>query len=441
LSTLGARIRAFSAAWNGLNWSREELDRHRDACLRDLVQHAYENVPYYRAAFTRAGLHPRDIQGLADLSRIPITAREDIQTAPDEFIAKNFRRQHLAGHRSSGSRGVPVWTRRTRFEERLLSAVRLRVRLRYGFRLTDKRAAITMEESDDVATRHPLTARFGLLRRTEIDASLPPREIIAAMRTWRPDIITGYPATIARVVELMTPEDRRAIRPRLVGLGGEMVLPSFRREIASCFQCRVYETYGATETNLIAWECPSAGNLHVCEHSLVLEICRDGKSVEPGEPGEAVITMLHPRAMPFLRYALGDVVTASGASCDCGHPSSTIAAIQGRTNDWFTLPDGRLLHPFVVSEAVMKHVPGVRRLQVIQSSQHELTVLIVLAQPLSADDLAEAQRKFAAAVDSGFDITLKPVRDIESPAHRKFNPFVPLQDRYNLPSEERGEIS
>ena len=322
---------------------------------------------------------------------------------------------------------MPVYTKRTLFEERLLAGVRLRVLMKYGLRLTDRRASVSMEEPDVTGRDRTLASYLGLFGRTLVDASLPPDDALRALCAVRPDVITAYPASLARLVEFITPEQRRKIQPRLIALGGEMVLPSFRRDIAECFHCPVHEIYGATEANLIAYECPSTGHLHIAEHSVIVEICKDDEPVAVGESGEAIITVLHSRAMPFLRYRLNDLVTRGPARCPCGHPAATLIAVRGRTNDWFKLPNGKLLHPFVVSDSVMDHIPSVRRLQITQTSERELTIAIVPEQVLSAASLADAESKIAASVEHYFQIKLKMVQDLDRAPNQKFNPFVPLR--------------
>ena len=43
-------------------WSRERLEEYQLAQLGKLLDHAYENVPYYRRVFDERGLKPRDIK-------------------------------------------------------------------------------------------------------------------------------------------------------------------------------------------------------------------------------------------------------------------------------------------------------------------------------------------------------------------------------------------
>src|SRR5688572_3440097 len=55
----------------------DELQALQDAALKKLLHHAYENVPFYRARMQSAGVHPSEIRGARDLSRIPILTRSE----------------------------------------------------------------------------------------------------------------------------------------------------------------------------------------------------------------------------------------------------------------------------------------------------------------------------------------------------------------------------
>lgn len=48
-------------------WSKEQLEEYQLQQLSTLLQHAYENVPYYHRIFDERGLKPKDIQDFKDL--------------------------------------------------------------------------------------------------------------------------------------------------------------------------------------------------------------------------------------------------------------------------------------------------------------------------------------------------------------------------------------
>ncbi|NLZ29884.1 MAG: phenylacetate--CoA ligase, partial [Methanomicrobiales archaeon] len=52
-------------------WSREEHAAYQAEALSRLLDHAYENVPYYRRIFDDRGLVPGDIRTPADLHLLP----------------------------------------------------------------------------------------------------------------------------------------------------------------------------------------------------------------------------------------------------------------------------------------------------------------------------------------------------------------------------------
>ena len=66
--------------------SRRELAEFRDAQLRRLLVHAYENVPYYRTLFDRHRLHPRHVRGVIDLDLIPISSKADLRGLPAQKV-------------------------------------------------------------------------------------------------------------------------------------------------------------------------------------------------------------------------------------------------------------------------------------------------------------------------------------------------------------------
>jgi len=49
-------------------WSKEKLEEYQMQQLEKLLNHAYNNVPYYKKVFDERGLKPKDIQDFDDLN-------------------------------------------------------------------------------------------------------------------------------------------------------------------------------------------------------------------------------------------------------------------------------------------------------------------------------------------------------------------------------------
>jgi hypothetical protein len=59
--------------------SRDEIVALQLQRLKATLARAYDNVPHYRRAFDDRGVHPRDLQSLADLAKFPFTTKKDLR--------------------------------------------------------------------------------------------------------------------------------------------------------------------------------------------------------------------------------------------------------------------------------------------------------------------------------------------------------------------------
>ncbi|MBA4257010.1 MAG: phenylacetate--CoA ligase, partial [Polaromonas sp.] len=55
--------------------SRDEIAALQLQRLKWSLQHAYDNVPHYRAKFDAQGVHPSDLKTLADIAKFPFTTK------------------------------------------------------------------------------------------------------------------------------------------------------------------------------------------------------------------------------------------------------------------------------------------------------------------------------------------------------------------------------
>jgi phenylacetate-CoA ligase len=89
-------------------WSKEQLEELQLEQLQAMVQHAYENVPYYRRVFDERRLKPRDISTLNDVQKLPLLTKEDVRSNAEDLIARNIDPERLEYYTTGGSTGVPL---------------------------------------------------------------------------------------------------------------------------------------------------------------------------------------------------------------------------------------------------------------------------------------------------------------------------------------------
>src|SRR5262249_18305868 len=143
-----------------------------------------------------------------------------------------------------------------------------------------------------------------------------------------------------------------------------MVLHDWQRKsIEQVFDCKVTNRYGCEEVSLIACECERHEGLHVNADGVYVEIIRNGRVARPGESGSVVVTDLTNRAMPILRYQVGDVAVVSDRRCDCGRGLPLLERLEGREADYVVTPAGELISGISLTENFAVQVPGIAQLQ------------------------------------------------------------------------------
>ena len=79
-------------------WPADRLREFADARLRRLITYAAAHVPYYRELFAQERLNPREIQGVRDLSMIPLLTKEILSERFEDLKSDQFSRHRPISH-------------------------------------------------------------------------------------------------------------------------------------------------------------------------------------------------------------------------------------------------------------------------------------------------------------------------------------------------------
>lgn len=407
--------------------SRRELKAFQDAQLRRLVVHAYESVPFYRKLFDRHRLHPRHIRGTVDLDLIPVISKQDLRSQPAlNVVARGLDPERLLTVRTSGSSGEPFVIRRTWLEQSMQYLLRLRAYDSLGVRVSDRTATVGLARGHDSRDRKILGRALrgsGVKPTLRIDGLQEPGAIVAQLREFRPDLISGMPGMICRIADHLVAQGDDSIRPRLLIVGGEVLTPVMRRLLIEAFGAPVRETYGSHEFPMLGWECGQTGVFHTCDDGLILEVLHEGPPAEPGERGEVVATNLYAYSMPFIRYRLGDVATRGDQGCVCGQPFSTIRSIQGRMIDYFPLPDGRVIHPYQILSSFIAGGDGwIRQYQLLQERRDRIVLRVLPVRAPEPEFIARLEQAVRPLLGPEVEFQVQLVDALPLEGTGKFRP-------------------
>jgi phenylacetate-CoA ligase len=118
------------------------------------------------------------------------------------------------------------------------------------------------------------------------------------------------------------------------------VSQEFRDLMKAAFGARTIDRYSSEEFGLFGLQCPVEDHFHIVTPDFILEVLDENNQPVPdGGQGRAVITGLANRAMPLVRYEMGDIVK-TGSACSAGITWPIVTEISGRTRDFVTWPDG-----------------------------------------------------------------------------------------------------
>ena len=170
----------------------------------------------------------------------------------------------------------------------------------------------------------------------------------------------------------------------------EKLPESLRQEFERDHGIRVRQGYGTAEAGAIAYECEEADGM-LFDPSALIEVLdpETHLPVEPGSPGEAVVTPLIP-TNTLLRFATGDLTAVNLEPCPCGRKSPRLTGILGRV-DQVTKVRGLFVHPGQLSEALasFESIERFRAVITRERAMDDITVEVESKVDLPSETLQE----------------------------------------------------
>ncbi|HHT9119112.1 MAG TPA: phenylacetate--CoA ligase family protein [Candidatus Hypogeohydataceae bacterium YC41] len=400
----------------------EELAEIQVKKLQKLVRHAYEEVPYYRRLFDSVKLTPSDIKDISDLTKIPITSKEQLVSLPlKEITAGGVDLDYCRVTTTSGTTGVPIKTYYRRRDFTLMNLGWARAYLAHGMKPWYRIGAFSGWPS--ISPKPSWYEYIGLWRRKVLSSLDSPDIWISELRKWRPQVITGYVMNLKLLAFAIQEHGDSDIRPQLIFSTSAILDDYSRKFITDVFKEKVVDIYGSNEGGCIAWECPQCNGYHVNIDMLVLEILENGKSVPPGKEGEVVITNLHSYAMPLIRYRLGDIGTLSPEVPSCGRGMPLLKEITGRIDDFIVLPSGKRISPHPFYHA-LRWVRGIAKWRIIQEENGILKVEVVVSKDFSYNGSSLIEANLRKIFDDKLKIEISIVAEIKQDPSQKFRSVI-----------------
>ena len=360
--------------------------------LKWSVDHAYNNVAFYKKKYDEIGIHPSDLKHLEDIKLFPFTTKEDLRKNYPFDMFANKLRDIARIHASSGTTGKPTVVAYTKNDlemwehliERCLRASGMKkgdmLHNAYGYGLFTGGLGL-----------HGGAEKMGLTV-IPVSGGMTARQV-QLINDFMPKGITVTPSYILSILDEFKAQGLDPKKSSLeVGIfGAEPWTNSMRSEIESQFDMHAVDIYGLSEVlgPGVANECvESKDGLHVWEDYFYPEIINveTANVLEDGEKGELVFSSLCKEAFPIIRYRTKDLTKLMKGTA---RSMRRMEKITGRSDDMMIIR-GVNIFPTQIEEQLLKIDSLSPHFQIKLIKDGRMDKMIVYTEHYKSEDVEQS---------------------------------------------------
>lgn len=350
---------------------------------------------------------------------LPIMHKSDFQKARNALISADFRNVAVYSASTSGSSGVPFQYCKDKSSHGFAWAL---IGERYGWHginFGHKQArfyGIPLERWSHIAE----TAKDMLMHRARFPVfDLTDQRLgqyLSRLRKGNFTYLYGYASALRAFAKflsgtgLVLREEAPSIK--LCITTSEVCSDEDRRIMEHGFGVSVVDEYGSSEVGIIAFQDLHGRSL-VSEETVLLEVVDDhGSPLPDGNEGDILVTDLRNRAMPFIRYNLGDrgVVAPERVG-----KYRVLQTLKGRTSDLIYLPSGRRcagLTLYYVIRGLLEETGVVKECVIHQMSLDTFVFDLVAVRQLNDSEMKMLMESMDTYLEPGLHVSVNYVQHI-----------------------------
>lgn len=263
-----------------------------------------------------------------------------------------------------------------------------------------------------------------------IAAQSGPEEALSFMRALGAEVAVGIPSFMISLAQQAQNQGITDLHLKIMATGGEHFLDQAKAFVKPLLGVQQFVSagYSSNDTGPIGYQCSrcNAGIHHLFQENCCLEVL-DEETLLPvpvGETGKLVVTKLHNRLMPIIRYDIGDRGRMIGQACPCGRTESLFELL-GRSDDILNIGGYNVSPDYLAS--VLAKVPGLSpHFRMIARNDGPLPLLYVECEsvaPCSADEAHE----WSALLQHELPVALAGIRTLLNLKSIAIPRFVVLQ--------------
>ena len=414
-----------------MDFSVQEYADYRREKLLAMLGYAVEHVPHYAEhRSTYAPEQFRETRSVAEvLRRLPLLDKQMVRSESERFYSREGGLSYRA-FQTGGTTGSPLVLHATKETFAYIQASLGRLFLWAGVGPSDRIASLTgffrpgLGQQDRLCWRdyvggHLFLSMYHLTGKYA-------GHYKEMLERFRPKAYFGYASAVYLLARMFRLADVAPPSSAVAAFTtAEVLYPSWRSEIESALGVKVYDQYGSQEASAIAYDC-GEGQRHITPEQGIIEVV--GQTGEPCAwevEGEIVLTGLVNRAMPLIRYRLGDRGSLADPEfkCSCGLCWPVLKTVVGRSEDVIWTPAGR---PVTQLSIAIRHTAGLEQCQFIQDRHGHMRVLLVVSSEYRPESEADIKNEILGRSGYPYEVDFEYVERIPWTGRGKYKVVVDM---------------
>lgn len=417
------------------NFSFEQWTGYQEELLRKLLLHAIETVPYYREKYTEADFSSGSFKSfkIDDLQRLPFLEKNELRKYGTSTLVSTKPEPKGEFFASSGSTGTPTEILFSYpMHQRWSAGFEARIRDWAGVDRFTARGMIGGRRVVPEGNAKPPFYRYNFIEKQVYfsayhisPANVP--DYLEAIKKYRLQYMTGYAVSNYLLAKFFYDAGVEVPRLKAVITSSEKLTSEMREIFRKVYGCKTYDSWSGVEACGLISECEH-GSLHISPDLGIIEVLDEqGKPCPPGVRGEVVCTGLVNFDQPLIRYRIGDSISLSDRTCECGRNMPVVEEIFGRIEDVVVGPDGREMVRF---HGLFIGIPKILESQVIQHDYADFTIKVAVQEPLSQDEINLIRKRLHSQLGE-VNVVIEQVDNIPRGPNGKFKAVISHIKRKN----------
>ncbi|MBN3518698.1 phenylacetate--CoA ligase family protein [Algoriphagus lutimaris] len=366
---------------------------------------------------------------------LPIVKKKDIQVDFSEKLTQGISKKNLHFGNTSGSSGIPLKYAKDKFCHSMTWALIVDRYQKIGFSQNDFQARfygipLDFPHYHKERLKDKLMNRYRFIIFDFSDENM--ESFVQKFKKEKFIYTYGYANSQLFLARYLQKKGviLKDICPSLKGtiVTSEQCSDENKMFLESQFGLPVYNEYGASELEFLAIT-DSKGIRRLSSETLITEVVDENyQLLNPEKGGNLIFTNIYNKAMPFIRYELGDL----GAFKKDEHAiQDELTQLNGRINDTIVLPSGRKASGFClyyISRHLNTKLGTLQEYQVRQTKRDTFEVDLVLSGELDQNTILTINEAFDQYVEKGLQIIIKKVDQINREKSGKLRHFLPLEE-------------